>query len=130
MELLSLDDARIGAFLVGAAVATFVTAAVLFRRAAHIRASALAASRATIRGQVAEQLVPLHAAFPFEPGDARFLGGPIDYVVFEGLSDGEDELEIVFVEVKTGRGRLTAREAAIRRAVEDGRVRFELVRLE
>jgi predicted Holliday junction resolvase-like endonuclease len=117
------------AFLAGAAVAALVTAVAMYRRAAQIRAQALEQSRAVLRGQVAEQLVPLTEGFPFDPSDARFLGHPVDYVVFDGLSTGDGEVEVVLVEIKTGGARLSRREAAIRDAVAAGRVRFELVRL-
>jgi predicted Holliday junction resolvase-like endonuclease len=116
-------------FLAGALVAAIVTAVVLHRRASVIRAEALAQSRAVIRGQVSEQILPLLEAFPFEAADARFLGHPIDYVIFDGLAEDADDLEIVLVEVKTGGARLTRREAAVRDAVEAGRVRFEIVRV-
>ncbi len=117
------------AFFAGAVVAALVTAAALYRRAAQIRAQALEQSRSVLRGQVAEQLVPLTGGFPFDPSDARFLGHPVDYVVFDGLSGGEGDVEVVIVEIKTGGARLSKREAAIRDAVEAGRVRFEVVRL-
>lgn len=117
------------AFLAGALVAAVVTMIAMYRRAAELRSQALAQSRAVLRGQVAEQIAPLLGEFPFDPADARFLGHPIDFVVFDGLASEEDELEVVLVEVKTGNARLTKREAAIRDAVEAGRVRFEVVRL-
>lgn len=117
------------AFVAGAALASILLLVLLFRRERRIRARALTSSRAVLRGQVSEQLAPLLEAFPWSPSDARFLGGPIDYVVFDGLSADEEELEIVLVEVKTGGARLTRREAAVRAAVEAGRVRFSVVRL-
>lgn len=123
-----VDVAQLQAFFLGAVIAALLTAIVLFRRSAEIRVRAIDQSRAVLRGQVAEHLVPMMEAFPWNPADARFLGHPVDYVVFDGLSDEEEELEIVIVEVKTGGARLTKREAAIRRAVEEGRVRFEVVR--
>lgn len=116
------------AFALGAGLAALLTAILLLRRASDIRRAALQASRAVVRGQVSEQLAPLLDGFPFEPADARFLGQPIDYVVFDGLS-ADEELEIVLVEVKTGGARLSARETAVRDAVRAGRVRFETVRL-
>lgn len=124
----ALVSQPIVAFFAGALVAAVVTAIAMFRRTAQIRTQAIEQSRSVLRGQVAEQLVPLTDGFPYDPSDARFLGHPIDYVVFEGLSGGE-EVEVVLVEVKTGGARLSKREAAIRDAVEAGRVRFELIRL-
>lgn len=60
--------------------------------------------------------------FPYDPGDSRFLGSPVDFVVFAGLREGDEVEEIVFVEVKTGKSRLSRREQSVRRAVEEGRV--------
>ena len=122
-------DSPLTAFFTGALIAAIVTAIGLWRRAATIRADALHGSRAVLRGQLAEQVAPLLGEFTYDPADARFLGHPIDYVVFDGLSDESDELELVFVEIKSGNARLSRREAAIRDAVRDGRVRFEVLRL-
>lgn len=118
------------AFLAGAALATVLTALLLFRRASDVRSEALERSRAVIRGQVSEQIVPLIDEFPFEAADARFLGHPIDFVVFDGLASDGGEIEVVLVEVKSGGARLSRREARVRDAVEQGRVRFEVVRID
>ena len=93
------------------------------------RKDALSKGRATIRGQVAEQLAPLADGFPFAPGDARFLGAPIDYVVFDRLGEEGAPIDVVLVEVKTGRAKLSTNEKRVRDAIEAGRVRFEIVRL-
>lgn len=116
------------AFLAGAAASAVVMAWLLFRRARSIRQAALAASRRVLKGLAAEQLAPLVPGFAFLPADARFLGHPVDYVVFDGYGDGDD-VEIVLVEVKTGRAGLSEGEARIRAAVEQGRVRFQVLRL-
>ncbi len=78
-------------------------------------------ARRQMAGRVAELWAPYTDGFPGEVDEAYFLGAPIDFVVFEGMSDGEIE-EIVFVEVKSGDGKLTRRERMIRDAVIDGRV--------
>lgn len=94
-----------------------------------IRKDALKRSQAVVSGKATEHLVPLLPSFPFDPKDARFLGSPVDLVVFDGLSE-DDLREIVFVEVKTGASAaLSTRERRIRDAVADGRVRFEEVRI-
>ena len=48
--------------------------------------------------------------FPYNPKDARFLGTPIDFLVFDGISE-DDVREVVFLEIKTGGSSLTTREA-------------------
>ena len=94
------------------------------------RADAAKRSRSVRGGKAAEQLVPLLPDFAerFDPADARFLGAPIDYVVFDGLGSGVLR-EVVLVEVKTGGSRLTPNEREVELAVGEGRVRFEIVRL-
>ncbi len=61
-------------------------------------------SRSVVSGKVQEHLAPLFPAFlsQFNPEDARFLGSPLDFIVFDGLDEGEVR-RVVFVEVKTGR---------------------------
>ena len=46
------------------------------------RDDAVKRSRAVVGGQVAEQLAPYLPDFPCNPGDARFIGKPIDFVCF------------------------------------------------
>jgi len=87
-------------------------------------------SRAVLLGQVAEHFAPLLPGFDYNPKDARFLGQPVDYLVFNGLNNAETTLEIVFCEIKTGGSHLSPSERAIKAAVEAGRVRFEIIRIE
>lgn len=98
------------------------------KRTRQIRRDAIHQSRATLKGQLVEQLVPVLPDFPFDAADARFLGAPIDYVVFDGYTEGED-IEIVLVEIKTGNAQLSKGERRIREAVRQGRIRFETIRL-
>jgi predicted Holliday junction resolvase-like endonuclease len=51
------------------------------------------------------------------------LGSPIDFVVFDGLNDGEVK-GIIFIEVKTGASSLNTRERKIKDAVEAGNVQW------
>ncbi len=105
----------------------------LFRlkiREARIREDALSRSQSVVAGKATEHLAPLLPGFEFDPRDARFLGSPIDFIVFDGLSEGEVH-EVVFVEIKTGpSAALTTRERRVRDAVDAGRVRFLEVRID
>lgn len=74
-------------------------------------------------GKITEHLVPYLPEFTYNPKDARFLGSPIDFVVFDGLSDGEVRC-IIFAEVKTGTSALNTRERRIRDAVQAGKVQW------
>ena len=97
---------------------------------AAARADAVKRSRGVRAGKAAEQLTPLLGEFAerFDAHDARFLGAPVDYVVFDGLSAGILR-EVVLVEVKTGSSRLTPNEREVELAIAEGRVRYEIVRL-
>lgn len=86
-------------------------------------------SRSVVFGQVAEHFAPLLPGFAYSVKDARFLGQPVDYLIFHGLSEGK-ELELVFCEIKTGGAKLSTHELALKKAIEAGRVRFEVLRLE
>lgn len=104
----------------------------LWWRVRYVRAArrdAVERSLAVTVGKVFEQLVPYLPDFRFNPKDARFLGSPVDFVVFDGLSDGQVR-RVVFVEVKTGGADLSARERRVRDAVEGGRVEWAVLRRE
>jgi len=92
-----------------------------------IRQDAIQRSHAVTVGKVHEQLVPYLPDFHFNPKDARFLGTPVDLVVFDGLDEGQLR-RVVFVEVKTGGSALSARERQIREAVEAGQVEWTELR--
>ena len=97
------------------------------------REDAVKRSRAVIGGQVAEQLAPYLPDFPCDPGDARFIGKPVDFVCFSGGSGraaaasteaGGTVEEIIFVEVKSGGSGLSKTEKSVRDAIVGGRVRW------
>jgi predicted Holliday junction resolvase-like endonuclease len=101
----------------------------------HARRSTVSHSRAVLKGKMAEQVAPLLPGFNYWPADARFLGDPVDYVVFDGYSDCKDnntdgrDLEVVILDIKRGKSVLTREQRRIADAVADGRVRFEVVRV-
>jgi predicted Holliday junction resolvase-like endonuclease len=96
-----------------------------------IRKDSVNRSRSTLKGRISEQMAPLLPEFPFSPADARFIGNPIDFVVFDGYTLAKDEkaesISVVLVEVKKGKGRLSREENLIRKAVEEGRVSWRTV---
>lgn len=99
-------------------------------REKEIRKEAIKSSKDTINGQNMEKMIPLFKDFPYNIQDLRFLGSPIDYIVFDGLhdktfGDKSRKVEIVIAEVKTGESRQTIRQRAIKEAVKDCRIRFE-----
>lgn len=99
------------------------------RYSAAIRNDAVQRSLAVTSGKVHEQLVPFLPEFGFNPKDARFLGSPVDLVVFDGLSDGNVR-RVVFLEVKTGGGAaLSSRERQVRDVVEAREVAWAELRV-
>jgi predicted Holliday junction resolvase-like endonuclease len=94
------------------------------------RKDSVKGSRSVVNGKIQEQLIPVFPEFfsQFNPRDARHLGSPIDFVIFDGLDDGPVE-RIVLLEVKTGTARLSDRERRVRDAVEAGHVEFQVLRL-
>ena len=89
-----------------------------------LRKDAVKRSKAVISGQVTEQIAPFLPNFPANPSDARFIGKPVDFIVFSGLSENEKIDEILFVEVKTGKSLLSEREKEVKKAIEKGNVRY------
>jgi predicted Holliday junction resolvase-like endonuclease len=102
---------------------------------AQARLNTANTSRAVLKGKMAEQIAPLLPGFAYWPSDARFLGDPVDYVVFDGYSVGKDEItedqevELVILDIKQGKSMLTRDQRRIADAVAAGRVRFEVVRV-
>ena len=118
--------------LVGIAVLLLVVALLLTSlRAAQAENRSL---RSRLHGQsvrgghVAESLAPLLADFPVDVGKPDtatvFLGQPVDYVYFD------PEEGVSFVEVKSGRSGLSARQRKLRDLVEDGQVTWHTYRVE
>ncbi len=93
-----------------------------------VRQDAVQRSLAVTTGKVYEQLLPYLPDFPFNPKDVRFLGSPVDFVVFDGLSEGQVS-RVVFVEVKTGGAELSARERRVRDAVRAHQVEWQELRV-
>jgi predicted Holliday junction resolvase-like endonuclease len=69
--------------------------------------------RVNIKGKVSEVFAPFLEGFPFKASECKFLGDPIDYVVFEGL-DERDVKGVHLVEVKTGKSKLSKHQKQIK----------------
>ena len=65
----------------------------------------------------AEQLAPYLPNFPFSPTEAKFIGAPIDFLVFKGM-DAQHIEEVIFVEVKSGSARLNHNEHSLKDAID------------
>lgn len=75
-------------------------------------------------GAIAENLVPFLDGCPYNPKNMIFLGQPFDYLVM----DYEKE-EIVFLEVKSGNSKESARQKTIKNIIKNNKVFFEVIRV-
>lgn len=72
--------------------------------------------------------------FGYNPSDARFIGDPVDYVIFDGYTEVRERKEdrpitVVLADVKTGRATLTYEQKRIKRGIEKGLVEFKTIRM-
>ena len=101
-----------------------VTLFLLWRRASR-KAEELAwgkKSLASRYGKTVEQFMPFLTDYPYDPGNFRFLGTPVDGVQFS-------EDKITFIEFKAAGGQLTERQRQIKKIIEDKRVGWEEYRV-
>ena len=75
-------------------------------------------------GQIAEQFAPYLKDFPYSPKDVRFLGSPIDMIVFDFKGD-----QVVLIEFKTGDSTENARQRQIREMIKNGRFIYQVIRV-
>jgi predicted Holliday junction resolvase-like endonuclease len=95
------------------------------RKLESIVKARLKQSRAVLGGQSSEQIAPLIPDFPYDPGDCRFVGKPVDFIVFRGMNQRQIA-EVIFLEVKSGAARnLNERERTLRDLIRAGKVRWE-----
>jgi len=84
--------------------------------------------RAGIKGKVTEMFAPYLKDFPYKASECKFLGDPIDYVVFEGL-DERDIKGIHFLDVKADSSELKKHQRQIRDIIEQkGNIGFKTFR--
>jgi predicted Holliday junction resolvase-like endonuclease len=73
-------------------------------------------------GKIGENMAPFLNEWPYDPSNFRFLGSPIDGVQFT-------DDEILLVEIKTGKSRLTKSQRNLRDLVKDKKVNFVTFRV-
>lgn len=88
------------------------------------RKDAVKRSKAVLNGQLREQIAPFLPNFPCNPDDVRFLGKPVDFVGFVGLTNKDTVEEVLFIEVKTGQSKLSNREKSIKECIQNKKVRY------
>src|SRR3989338_3092499 len=93
-------------------------------RIPEIREDAIKQSRAVLGGQFSEQLAPYLPDFSYKPTEVRFLGKPVDFLVFKGMDEKEIQ-EVVFVEVKSAKSGLKQQERKLRDVIKEKKVSWE-----
>lgn len=92
------------------------------------RLDAVKRSRAVLNGQLGEQIAPFLPDFPADPTEIRFIGKPVDYIAFNGASEGHIR-DITFIEIKTGNAALTGVERSLKAAVSAGKITYTEYRI-
>lgn len=108
-------------YLIGAKIQKWRSGSEFEEKLPEIRKDAISQSRAILAGQFSEQLAPYLPDFPYKPTEVRFIGKPIDFLVFKGMDD-KNINEVVFVEVKSASSRITEVEKSLKNAIEAKKV--------
>jgi predicted Holliday junction resolvase-like endonuclease len=95
----------------------------VYEKEQSIRKDAIEKSKSVNAGRLTEQFALFMNGMEFNPKDARFLGHPVDFVVFDGLDEGNLQ-RVLFVEVKTGKSQMNARERLVREAIKNRQVEW------
>lgn len=98
----------------------------LEKRRKLITKTAQITTRAVNVGKNLEKILPTMKDFKWTVPDCKFLGDPIDLIIFNGLSV-QNVNSISFVEVKSGGATMKKNQKSIRDAVEDGKVSYKVV---
>lgn len=95
----------------------------------YMRYDAIRRSKRTLLGKLWEQVSPYLPKFPFRPSDMKFLGSPIDFIIFDGASE-EDIKQVVFLEIKSGDSKLSPQEKKLKQVIENGKVYWKMFNVE
>ncbi len=72
-------------------------------------------SLSTTYGKITEQFAPFMKDYPYSTKNFRFIGSPIDGIQF-------NENQILFVEFKTNKSKLTKTQNKIKKLVKEGKI--------
>lgn len=106
---------------IGYRIGKFIAKKQIEKEIPDIRNDAVKQSRSVLAGQFSEQIAPYLPDFPYKPTEARFIGKPIDFLVFKGMDEGKID-EIVFVEVKSGQSKLNGIQKSLKSAAESKKI--------
>lgn len=108
--------------LIGLAVVLLIFLLLIWRKNSELSQALDAlsfskSSQSVKYGKMAEHFIPFSQKFPYSPNQFRFIGNPIDGVVF-------DDQKIVFVEFKTASSQLNDNQKQVKKLVEDKKVEW------
>ena len=89
----------------------------------HDRMLSLKKSSEVRVGKIGENMAPFLKAWPYDPNNFRFLGNPVDGIQFTNN-------EIIFIEIKTGKSKLTKSQRKARNIIRTGNVSFATFRVD
>ncbi len=95
----------------------------------NVRKDSTNRQRGILKGQISELIAPWLLKSVDSVKELNFLGNPIDFIGFKGL-DGDGEVDIKLIEVKTGKSRLNKNQKRVKEAVESNRVSWVEVKIE
>lgn len=98
-----------------------------------IREESIKKSKSVMLGKMWEQIVPHYRPtdFTFTPSDARFLGSPVDFVIFDGASESDIE-GVIFLEIKTATSKLSSQQTKLKKLIDSlnsEKVRWETINI-
>jgi predicted Holliday junction resolvase-like endonuclease len=94
-----------------------------------VRMDAVKRSKRTLLGKLWEQVSPYLPKFPFKPSDMKFLGSPIDFIIFDGASENDIQ-KIIFLEIKSGGSKLSPQELKLKKVIEEGKVYWKIFNID
>jgi predicted Holliday junction resolvase-like endonuclease len=77
-------------------------------------------------GKIIEKVIPAYKKFKIPLSDCRPLFEPIDFIVFNGLSEMKID-SVTFLEIKTGNSKLAKHEKMICKAIDEKKLSYKEV---
>jgi predicted Holliday junction resolvase-like endonuclease len=77
-------------------------------------------------GKIIEKIVPAYKEFKMPLCDCRPLFEPIDFIVFNGMSEMNVQ-SLTFLEIKTGNSKLAKHERMVRDAIDDKKIFYRSI---
>ena len=121
LEFLGIFVAFLLVLFIGYLIGKFVAWKRHREKIPELREDAIKQSRSVLAGQFCEQISPYLPDFPYKPTEARFIGKPVDFVVFEGM-DEKKISNVIFIEVKSSKSNLNNSEKSLKEAIQNKKV--------